>query len=264
MLKVADVLSLPRRLGTLQKWCRRRLPLLPIQHQKVIAVKTEKQPSRIAKSSESNMYFFDMRIILSSILSTNQRACLSYWYDWHRWQPLWVLALIFIWISIRTCSRDFASYPDLTSVFPSDFVDYLCDNDDCDAQHTLHLGQVVFFGRDRRATSISKNEVVLEIWPVKKVNKLDGTDTATTWRSISTLRTSMKALDRGCTLQSMEWKIGMGTCGGISRWYEVATRICWLSRTTGHSTLSVMWCGHRVNLDSDVEKEVFIWTRSCS
>lgn len=78
LLKVADVLSLPRRLGTLQKWCRRRLPLPPIQHQKVIAVKTEKQPSRIAKSSESNMYFFDMRIILSSILSTNERACLSY------------------------------------------------------------------------------------------------------------------------------------------------------------------------------------------
>lgn len=48
-----------------------RLPLPPIQ-KAVIAVKREKQPTGLAKSDKTNMYFFDARILLSTILSTTK------------------------------------------------------------------------------------------------------------------------------------------------------------------------------------------------
>jgi sulfur transfer complex TusBCD TusB component (DsrH family) len=69
LLNSSEMRKLFRRLNTLHIWCKRKLSLFLIQ-KIVIAVKKTKQFTRIRKSDEFNIYFFDLRILIVTILSS--------------------------------------------------------------------------------------------------------------------------------------------------------------------------------------------------
>ena len=62
------VTSLPKGLSTLQRQCRRRLPLPLIQKAK-ITLCPEKQPTGIPKPGVGCLFFFDIRVIVNIIMS---------------------------------------------------------------------------------------------------------------------------------------------------------------------------------------------------
>ena len=69
--EVDEAHTIPRYLSTLQKKCRRWLPL-PHLHKTVVAVKSVKQPTGLANSSQSSMYFFDLRTLVATALSASK------------------------------------------------------------------------------------------------------------------------------------------------------------------------------------------------
>lgn len=69
--ELAKVHTIPCHLSTLQKNCRKRLPI-HLLHKAVVAVKRAKQPSGLANSSQSSMYFFDMKSLVATELSTTK------------------------------------------------------------------------------------------------------------------------------------------------------------------------------------------------
>ena len=103
--ELAKVHTIPCHLSTLQKHCRKRL-LLPFLHKTVVAVKRAKQPSGLANSSQSSMYFFDLKSLVATELSTTKGRVFhtgmadifdnpsEYWHS-RSWGS-----------SIRTCSQD--------------------------------------------------------------------------------------------------------------------------------------------------------------
>ena len=164
---VANLHSLLHTLRTLQQRCRRQLPL-PLLHKTIVPVKHAKQPSGLRNSIHSGMYFFDMRILLATVLSTTKKHVFhtgmadivdnptEYWHS-----RLWGF-------SIRTCSQDYVVYSNLTPVITLDFVAYFCGSVDCAVRHDCYLGQIVFFGQNQRSNSMLKGKVLLQICRVQK------------------------------------------------------------------------------------------------
>lgn len=162
LINVADVKQLPNRLSTLQRWCRKQLPL-PSIHGKKIPVRAEKQPSGTIKRAEGQVHYLDIRVLVSLILSSHKQADFhtgmaeivdnpsEYWHS-----PSWGS-------SIRTCGDDFVRYSDQTPIFPSDVVQYFCDETGCGTNHGTHCGQIIFFGRDHRTRSPTSDKVLLKI-----------------------------------------------------------------------------------------------------
>ena len=165
LLECSEVQGLPRQLATLQRRCRSRLPLPSIQ-KAIVPVRKEKQPSGIPDPSRGNLYYFDTRALVSTLLSASSGQtlhtgmaeivdCPSEYWQSHCWGS-----------SIRTCSGDFLTYPDQSPIVPSDFVQYRCLQAACDAVHGTHCAQVTFFGRDRRTQSGTLGLPLLKIRPV--------------------------------------------------------------------------------------------------
>jgi hypothetical protein len=177
LLDCPETKQLPERLDTLHTWCRSRIPLPPIQKASV-AVLSNKQPSKKTKARENHlekvkstfwqreMYYFDFRILITMLLSGNNNRLFhtgmadiveSPFEYWHSisWGS-----------SIRTCGTDFARYPDLTPIIPSDIVQFRCNTVDCYMLHRGHCGQITFFGRDRRPQSATCGKVLLTIRPL--------------------------------------------------------------------------------------------------
>ena len=117
LLDIHEVRNLPKRLSTLHSWCRKRLPLPSIQ-KAAISVRREKQPTGTPRPAQANVYYFDTRTVISILLSaTTQRnihigmaeivdSPSEYWHS-NSWGS-----------SIRTCSTDFARFPDSSPIFP--------------------------------------------------------------------------------------------------------------------------------------------------
>ena len=168
---VAKLHSLSHILRTLQQQCQRRLPLSPF-HKTIVPVKRAKQPSGLRNSTHSSMYFFNIRILLATVLSTTKGHVFytsmadivdnptEYWHS-RSWGS-----------SIRTCSQDYAVYSDLTPMISLDFVAYFCGRVDCAVRHDCHLEQIVFFGQDQRSNSMLKRKVLLQIRCVQKTTCL--------------------------------------------------------------------------------------------
>lgn len=107
-------------------------------------MKSAKQPSGLPINSQSSMYFFDMRVLLATILSTTKGHVFhagmanivdnpsEYWHS-RSWGS-----------SIRTCSQDYVVYPDMRPVIPSGFVDHLCNTVDC-ATKITPISDKLFF-----------------------------------------------------------------------------------------------------------------------
>lgn len=121
----------------------------------------KKQFNEMIKSHENNMYYFDLRMLISTILSTNW-ASTTFHIDmtnivdnsfeyWH----------FFSWKSfIRTCSQNYVTYFDLISIIFSDFVCFFREKI-CFAPKNVE--QMMFFDRDRRSLSSTRDNVLLRI-----------------------------------------------------------------------------------------------------
>jgi hypothetical protein len=160
--------KLLRRLNTFHIWCKRRLSLFFIQ-KIVIAVKKTKQFTRIRKSDEFNIYFFDLKILIVTILSSTWTDVLhtdmtnivnksfEYWHS-NAWDSF-----------IRTCSQDYIRYLNDTSLISFDFVHYRCNDLECTMSHK---DQVIFFDRDRRSNSATIDKIFVRIRSVKIVDEM--------------------------------------------------------------------------------------------
>jgi hypothetical protein len=157
-----------RRLNTLHIWCKRRLSLSLIQ-KIVIAVKKTKQFTKIKKSNEFNIYFFDLKILIVTILSSTWTNVFhtdmmniinkssEYWHS-NAWNSF-----------IRTCSQDYIRYLNDTSLISFDFVHYRCNDLECTMSHK---DQMIFFDRDRRSNSTTIDKTFVKIKLVKIVDEM--------------------------------------------------------------------------------------------
>ncbi len=162
LLNSSEMRKLLRRLNTLHIWCKRRLSLSFIQ-KIVIAVKKLKQFTRIRKSDKSNIYFFDLRILIVTILSSTWTNVLhtnmtnivnkssEYWHL-NAWDSF-----------IRTCSQNYIRYLNDTSLISFDFVHYRCNDLECTMSYK---DQMIFFDRDRKSnsTTIDKTLWKSNLW----------------------------------------------------------------------------------------------------
>ena len=167
LLDHSEIRRLPQKLSTLLTWSRSRIPLAPIIKTK-ISVKPGKQPTGIRKPKVASLYHFDLRTMVSTLLSTTNISKTTHFgmanivdapFElWH--SPCWGS-------SIRMCSNDYLRYNNGLPIFPSDFVEYRCQDSPCLCRKqdgkSAHLGRVIFFGRDRRANSASMDTPLLII-----------------------------------------------------------------------------------------------------
>ena len=111
-----------RRLNTLHPWCRNRMSLSFIQ-KTMMTIKKKKQFNEIIRLHENNMYYFDIRKIIFTVLSSIWALkvfhidiikivnnSFEYWHSFS-WKS-----------SIRTCLQNYVTYFDLTFIFFFDFV----------------------------------------------------------------------------------------------------------------------------------------------
>ncbi len=64
---------------------------------------------------------------------------------------------------IRICDNDFSKYNDNFFIFFFDIVQYFCNENQCHIKHFFHCDQVVFFKRDQRSFSQSRENVIFKI-----------------------------------------------------------------------------------------------------
>lgn len=187
---IPEVAQLPSQLSTLKKRIRVRLPLMDMR-KAPIPLKVEKLPTNPAQSKgksraqeqprnkeyetvESELHFFDPTSVFVSMLSSDIR------HDMHMGPAQFVdepteLFHSRSWSSsIRTSS---GIYPHILSdgqkgavIFPSDFVYYTCQNQNCHCQtldsdsSEYHLGRVYGFGHDMRSSPIAgPDQLVLQM-----------------------------------------------------------------------------------------------------
>ena len=130
----------------------------------------KKQFNEIIKSHENNMYYFDIRKIISTILSSiwtskafhidiTKIVNNSFEY-WH----------LFLWkSSIRTCSQNYVTYFNLTFIFFFDFVRFKHVNE---TKIRKCIEQIMFFDRNRKSQSFTYNHVLLKIRLVQTAQKI--------------------------------------------------------------------------------------------
>jgi hypothetical protein len=168
LLNLSEMKKLFRRLNTFHIWCKRKLSLSFIQ-KIVIAVKKTKQFTRIKKSDEFNIYFFDLKILIITILlltwtnvfHTNMTNIVNksfeYWHS-NAWNSF-----------IRICSQNDIRYLNDTSLISFDFVHYRCNDLECTMSHK---NQMIFFDRDRKSNSTTINKIFVKIKFVKIVDEM--------------------------------------------------------------------------------------------
>lgn len=52
-------------------------------------------------------------------------------------------------------------YPDMTPIIPLDFICHCYNVFECEFEHGGHLGQVVFFGRDKKIRFLTQDQALL-------------------------------------------------------------------------------------------------------
>ncbi len=135
----------------------------------MIAVKKTKQFTRIRKSNEFNIYLFDLRILIITILSSTWTDVLhtnitnivnksfEYWHS-NAWDSF-----------IRTCSQNYIRYLNDTFLISFDFMHYRCNDLECTISHK---DQMIFFDRDRRSNSTTIDKTFVRIRSVKIVDEM--------------------------------------------------------------------------------------------
>ncbi|KAI9848827.1 MAG: hypothetical protein M1837_006343 [Sclerophora amabilis] len=151
---------LPETLDTLRIKTRAQLPLLRLQAKRIPVV-MEKQPSLPSRAKNKpattlrKMVFFDpidmvRRMVLASAFVERLHFGMADLVD----VPTELYHSESWGSSIRTCSGNFARYPDGAPIFLSDIVEYRCQlQSHClnsSYKHIQHIGRVTFVGRDRR------------------------------------------------------------------------------------------------------------------
>ncbi|KAI5840829.1 hypothetical protein DFP73DRAFT_482296 [Morchella snyderi] len=143
-------MQVPNTLDTLQNRYQAQLPTPPI-YEKQIDLRLDKLPT--GQSGAGKVYYFDPVELTKTILRSDLRRHMHFGMAqlvekaselWHG--DAWAE-------SIRTCSGEFAIYPDGTPVFPSDFVTYREAN-------LLHIGRVRGVYQDMRTPTNSAKPIL--------------------------------------------------------------------------------------------------------
>jgi hypothetical protein len=201
MKDIKEIQALPPKVDTLKRMATAALPLLPLR-QLEVALNPDKLPSyaagqkkgkriqneedeqRLAENPataieppKGRVTFFDSIPFFSALLSTPRvvekvHFGMAEWVDTPQ-----ELYHSYSWAtSIRAAGKDHARYPDGTPLFPSDFVDFVCNNGLCSCHNgdngRPHLGRVHSVGRDLRTQSLYQGQVVIRVQEVVTVNAL--------------------------------------------------------------------------------------------
>ena len=140
---------------------------VPLAQEKLPTLSAQ-QKNQFPKGPTSGwLYFFDplplFTTILSSLIFLNKMHIgMAEYIDepselWHSrsWSA-----------SIRSCSGDFAHYPNGEPIFPSDIVLYQCLEEMCHCQAEPpepHYGRVFSVGRDRTASALRQGEIAIQV-----------------------------------------------------------------------------------------------------
>lgn len=166
---------LPKGLSALKKKCKSQFPIIAVR-QTSIPVVSEQMPTLSAadrttlRSLQNSDVFFQDPVSLIAVLVRSPVFRRSIHIGMaelvDRPTELWQS---FSWgSSIRCTSGDFAKYPNGEPVFPSDFIQYTCNDVACMCKglQTLHIGRVQFVARDRRSDALNPGAIRIRIKPV--------------------------------------------------------------------------------------------------
>lgn len=173
LLEHPDAQHLPRKLDTLRSHICKRVPLLPSLH-RPIPVTSEVLPSHSTlpnSPATSTQFWYDMKRLFQSILESpgirrKLHLGMATYNDpsdepFELWQSR-------AWgSSVRAAGGDYAYSGSGECIFPGDFVEVASKELECPdpsaAYRATRYGRVVFFGKDCRANSVYKGDVVLKI-----------------------------------------------------------------------------------------------------
>lgn len=63
-------------------------------------------------------------------------------------------------------------YPDMTPVISLNFICHCCNIFEYELKHRRHLEQVVFFGWNKKIGSLTQNQALLHICPIRYVHQM--------------------------------------------------------------------------------------------
>ncbi|KAG6069682.1 hypothetical protein E4U16_007516 [Claviceps sp. LM84 group G4] len=172
---VEEVRDIPDYLDTLRRQYLSSLPLLPMRRK---TLTLDKKMIESRKTDKEDILMLDLESMVTRHLSSkrNQDAMISglaHRTDGkvdHARQAQW-------WgESIRTTSGHCVRMEDDTVLFPSDFVMYWKEDDDCEDASTLFWGRICWVGQDFTDTAIqtgTSGSHMIEIQAVQEKRKLD-------------------------------------------------------------------------------------------
>lgn len=156
---VEDLKGLPRTLHTLQKRYREHLPFTGIL-EKTIPLQADKIPT--GQKAEGPVYFFDQVQLVRNMLNSRYMMEMMYFGMAKLVDEPSELWESFAWAEgIRSCSGEFMQYHDCKPVFPSHFIEYKCEFEDCPCRSSgqaKHLGRIRAVAKDERSTTIKATE----------------------------------------------------------------------------------------------------------
>ena len=161
-LNISKIKNLFNRLTTLHDWCRKQLFFSVIHTAKVI-VQNDKQSTETKKSSENKIHYLNVRVLINIILFVTTRS------NFHTDMTEIVDSLSKYWHSnawksfMKTCFIDDVKYFDEILIFSSDFVQYFCNERDCENIHFTYCDQMTFFDRDKRFEFFIYEQILLRI-----------------------------------------------------------------------------------------------------
>ncbi|PMD37433.1 hypothetical protein L207DRAFT_585769 [Hyaloscypha variabilis F] len=165
-----DIKRLPKALESLKKSFVNQLPLLQQRKRKVDLV-PEKVPTLAASAKVDGgnsppfawAYWFDPTCLISSILSTPSIKGQMFFGMAHFVDEPQEFYHSMSWASsIRLTSGEYAYYPDHTPIFPSDFVQYICQSPSCPcSKEATHRGRVYCVGKNYTSNAIEGEVTVL-------------------------------------------------------------------------------------------------------
>ncbi|KAG6035510.1 hypothetical protein E4U41_006043 [Claviceps citrina] len=151
--------ELPVRKDTLRKHLRRSLPLVALR-KKTLQLDKSLLPSR--SKLHEDLLVFDLRNVLETFLSSRSNIKKIYRGMAHLvngeilepWQARW-------WgESIRTTSGHHVYDSKGQPIWPSDFINWKCNESSCDI---IHIGRVLYTGLDFRTSTLTRGEPIIEV-----------------------------------------------------------------------------------------------------
>lgn len=173
MKSLTEIGNLPKTMRTLKHNVKGQLPLMKLRR-KQIPVEPMKLPTGNPRADAPMawMYWFDSFDLIKTLLSTDQfrsrlHIGMGHFVEksselWH--SPSWIT-------SIRASSGEFARYPNMTPILPSDVVYHRCLRPRCTCQTTPHLGRVYAVAKDF-SSALVDGIIKIKVQPLLRRNEI--------------------------------------------------------------------------------------------